>query len=122
MIRRPPRSTRTDTLFPYTTLFRSVRTGSDLATVGGLGHGRDGLGAHGGFLSGMPIPWDPQEWCSLEVMSPYYGQGEGVSRVHNVHIVPLLNLLFICMCSACLGVSVGVCPVIPPRSERLWRG
>src|SRR3546814_15490540 len=25
MIRRPPRSTRTDTLFPYTTLFRSHR-------------------------------------------------------------------------------------------------
>src|SRR3546814_13209321 len=25
MSRRPPRSTRTDTLFPYTTLFRSVR-------------------------------------------------------------------------------------------------
>src|SRR3546814_12894109 len=29
MIRRPPRSTRTDTLFPYTTLFRS-RRGEDL--------------------------------------------------------------------------------------------
>src|SRR3546814_17649201 len=28
MIRRPPRSTRTDTLFPYTTLFRSVQPGS----------------------------------------------------------------------------------------------
>src|SRR3546814_7633399 len=26
MIRRPPRSTRTDTLFPYTTLFRSTDT------------------------------------------------------------------------------------------------
>src|SRR3546814_15850555 len=26
MIRRPPRSTRTDTLFPYTTLFRSICT------------------------------------------------------------------------------------------------
>src|SRR3546814_4257412 len=26
MIRRPPRSTRTDTLFPYTTLFRSADT------------------------------------------------------------------------------------------------
>src|SRR3546814_3608863 len=26
MIRRPPRSTRTDTLFPYTTLFRSGRS------------------------------------------------------------------------------------------------
>src|SRR3546814_16730738 len=36
MIRRPPRSTRTDTRFPYTTLFRSggVRTlGRDLAEV-----------------------------------------------------------------------------------------
>src|SRR3546814_20679993 len=28
MIRRPPRSTRTDTLFPYTTLFRSQVVGS----------------------------------------------------------------------------------------------
>src|SRR3546814_5139997 len=27
MIRRPPRSTRTDTLFPYTTLFRSLEQG-----------------------------------------------------------------------------------------------
>src|SRR3546814_17412572 len=26
MIRRPPRSTRTDTLFPYTTLFRSLNS------------------------------------------------------------------------------------------------
>src|SRR3546814_9472419 len=25
MVRRPPRSTRTDTLFPYTTLFRSIK-------------------------------------------------------------------------------------------------
>src|SRR3546814_18392035 len=30
MIRRPPRSTRTDTLFPYTTLFRSRRIGMTL--------------------------------------------------------------------------------------------
>src|SRR3546814_19211832 len=29
MIRRPPRSTRTDTLFPYTTLFRSFDMGFD---------------------------------------------------------------------------------------------
>src|SRR3546814_8817943 len=28
MIRRPPRSTRTDTLFPYTTLFRSLDLGT----------------------------------------------------------------------------------------------
>src|SRR3546814_18814078 len=30
MIRRPPRSTRTDTLFPYTTLFRSNAAHNDL--------------------------------------------------------------------------------------------
>src|SRR3546814_8999799 len=34
MIRRPPRSTRTDTLFPYTTLFRSAAvTARQLVTV-----------------------------------------------------------------------------------------
>src|SRR3546814_3183729 len=33
MIRRPPRSTRTDTLFPYTTLFRSEATGHWVAFV-----------------------------------------------------------------------------------------
>src|SRR3546814_1213552 len=32
MIRRPPRSTRTDTLFPYTTLFRSVE--ADRGNIG----------------------------------------------------------------------------------------
>src|SRR3546814_19694483 len=31
MVRRPPRSTRTDTLFPYTTLFRSKVVWSDLS-------------------------------------------------------------------------------------------
>src|SRR3546814_15771842 len=38
MIRRPPRSTRTDTLFPYTTLFRSFTGGFD-----GQGHAIGGL-------------------------------------------------------------------------------
>src|SRR3546814_12295028 len=50
MIRRTPRSTRTDTLFPYTTLFRSIdriRIGCPRpaeqrhsAGIGGHGHGR----------------------------------------------------------------------------------
>src|SRR3546814_3628002 len=46
MIRRPPRSTRTDTLFPYTTLFRSLAPPTaperDVAyrTTGGGCHGR----------------------------------------------------------------------------------
>src|SRR3546814_2282911 len=38
MIRRPPRSTRTDTLFPYTTLFRSGQASiAGLASRGGAG-------------------------------------------------------------------------------------
>src|SRR3546814_12092283 len=40
MIRRPPRSTRTDTLFPYTTLFRSA----------GLIDGDHGAGLHQTFV------------------------------------------------------------------------
>src|SRR3546814_3990437 len=46
MIRRPPRSTRTDTLFPYTTLFRSQlnqrqrRQSAFLVPVEQLAHGR----------------------------------------------------------------------------------
>src|SRR3546814_1203440 len=37
MIRRPPRSTRTDTLFPYTTLFRSLTPGlADVLLDAGL--------------------------------------------------------------------------------------
>src|SRR3546814_3692802 len=35
MIRRPPRSTRTDTLFPYTTLFRSPRERAAEAVIDG---------------------------------------------------------------------------------------
>src|SRR3546814_18153072 len=48
MIRRPPRSTRTDTLFPYTTLFRSAKAktinkylGKDFVVLASYGHVRD---------------------------------------------------------------------------------
>src|SRR3546814_20566893 len=52
MIRRPPRSTRTDTLFPYTTLFRSesarelVVHGHRVLVQTGAG---EGIGAHDRF-------------------------------------------------------------------------
>src|SRR3546814_17558355 len=50
MIRRPPRSTRTDTLFPYTTLFRS---GDAKAGDAHRKHfrGRFHHGMHGGMLA-----------------------------------------------------------------------
>src|SRR3546814_13245611 len=57
MIRRPPRSTRTDTLFPYTTLFRSVDDVPfllDLARLGGIGfHDRPSSSCRG---SGTDTP------------------------------------------------------------------
>src|SRR3546814_8994970 len=40
MIRRPPRSTRTDTLVPYTTLFRSNAWSGGGCAVGGIDAGR----------------------------------------------------------------------------------
>src|SRR3546814_12915830 len=48
MIRRPPRSTRTDTLFPYTTLFRSFteKKNADLGQLW-LEHGKPMLFAKG---------------------------------------------------------------------------
>src|SRR3546814_14495606 len=53
MIRRPPRSTRTDTLFPYTTLFRSVIGEAD-DLVGEKGVGGGGLAALPGFFLQPP--------------------------------------------------------------------
>src|SRR3546814_3660505 len=52
MIRRPPRSTRTDTLFPYTTLFRSPKASSG-ASSRSTNHRGSGIGC---FLhmSGRP--------------------------------------------------------------------
>src|SRR3546814_5605562 len=69
MIRRPPRSTRTDTLFPYTTLFRSRPRGQEIA---GPGHGALELvgacrasqlargahtGRHGGARAHRPVAY-----------------------------------------------------------------
>src|SRR3546814_1853375 len=60
MIRRPPRSTRTDTLFPYTTLFRSRLGGvllrlQPVLRLHTLGHEHDGVGMRG-FAKGGPLP------------------------------------------------------------------
>src|SRR3546814_14656321 len=71
MIRRPPRSTRTDTLFPYTTLFRSLEarlSGVELrpraqAEEGrllvGLAHRQRGVAA--GFGEGVAAGVDMRE-------------------------------------------------------------
>src|SRR3546814_16687236 len=66
MIRRPPRSTRADTLFPYTTLFRSVPPFAYLAderegrlvagmAAGASGDGDDPVDPHFGAFLGVPV-------------------------------------------------------------------
>src|SRR3546814_6913961 len=60
MIRRPPRSTRTDTLFPYTTLFRSVQNLAlfrGMSTLDNLRTGR-GLKMKRGLLW-QALYWGP---------------------------------------------------------------
>src|SRR3546814_6012281 len=56
MIRRPPRSTRTDTLFPYTTLFRSAVPGR-----AGRARRRRNRGGRGVRGAGPALPGDPDE-------------------------------------------------------------
>src|SRR3546814_5129368 len=60
MIRRPPRSTRTDTLFPYTTLFRSI----DFFSISNVNCSscfqehiiaRSSVGMHGGLGGGLVV-------------------------------------------------------------------
>src|SRR3546814_6391196 len=61
MIRRPPRSTRTDTLFPYTTLFRSYLTETYLRELGvSLGHRRVLLAATAKLMIGPEAHPDPR--------------------------------------------------------------
>src|SRR3546814_10858233 len=78
MVRRPPRSTRTDTLFPYTTLLRSVRRGggrADALQCAGDDqdperHGRSGcsdLRRHGG--KGVPPARGRSEEHTSELQS-----------------------------------------------------
>src|SRR3546814_5861949 len=53
MIRRPPRSTRTDTLFPYTTLFRSQ--GKRLIAVGCFCIGTNQVELNAARKLGVPV-------------------------------------------------------------------
>src|SRR3546814_18987189 len=82
MIRRPPRSTRTDTLFPYTTLFRSFATRN--AGSGETGRcyfirrgGRSSLRFSGaGIAAGTGNPWPAQGTGAVFEPAP----GKNVSR------------------------------------------
>src|SRR3546814_4746129 len=72
MLRQPPRSTRTDTLFPYTTLFRSLGVGIDTATrayVNLLYIDQDNV--PDGYVPTIGLPgWEPQPGLDRLVGNP----------------------------------------------------
>src|SRR3546814_15288752 len=77
MIRRPPRSTRTDTLFPYTTLFRSLPVAVDF-----LAHGD---GAEAGSLEIPVLPL-------LHHLAEIGRQGRGIGvEIDEDEAVPLVH-------------------------------
>src|SRR3546814_5304449 len=71
MIRRPPRSTRTDTLFPYTTLFRSYGLLERLALKGG---GASNFGCGQAALIERNCCRKSDGWCGLRLLEDAPGK------------------------------------------------
>src|SRR3546814_1273820 len=69
MIRRPPRSTRTDTLFPYTTLFRS--TGFYRRSPGfvdNIGTGTKNVNESDSKGARLAIGWTPSDRLTIDLV------------------------------------------------------
>src|SRR3546814_7038520 len=96
MIRRPPRSTRTDTLFPYTTLFRSRddhRNSGDARLVGhrALGQGRTSRALRMGWRAAGNRHADPP--CGEAV-----GRGTVRSEEHTSELQSLMRISYAVFC------------------------
>src|SRR3546814_1985760 len=88
MIRRPPRSTRTDTLFPYTTLFRSVR---DV-----VGAGRKARGVCGDVVRRRPVRTAVEHDARLEAHDRAVGVGR--SEEHTSELQSLMRISYAVFC------------------------
>src|SRR3546814_6885074 len=95
MIRRPPRSTRTDTLFPYTTLFRSHAVAAEL---------QDRLveGADGGDVPEMRVAdvddHAPGSLAEIEGAEEGFGRGEERSEEHTSELQSLMRISYAVFC------------------------
>src|SRR3546814_1408601 len=110
MIRRPPRSTRTDTLFPYTTLFRSCYTKSLTHYARGTQSGLKGpptacrrsvSGTVSLPSSGCFSPF-PHGTSSLSVIQEYLGLEGGPPTRSEEHTSELRSLMRISYAVFCL--------------------
>src|SRR3546814_5059313 len=102
MIRRPPRSTRTDTLFPYTTLFRSGRSRrAGPARLHRLGDGDHALFR---FDRAFPVRHDPccagRETCAIEAAarSPTAAPAARRSEEHTSELQSLMRISYAVFC------------------------
>src|SRR3546814_10527970 len=104
MILRPPRSTRTDTLFPYTTLFRS-RTGSPLVPAArhqgrgapcGESFWHWALGADGGHGHAQP-PFRSSRLIGAE-RQPTSDCRSGRSEEHTSELQSLMRISYAVFC------------------------
>src|SRR3546814_2599593 len=110
MIRRPPRSTRTDTLFPYSTLFRSeVVAGAVVFRAAAVGHGehaqgeRDevGGGSHGQLDgTGVAIAWRNvhSNTSRVEWRRARYACATGRSEEHTSELQSLMRISYAVFC------------------------
>src|SRR3546814_4081403 len=92
MIRRPPRSTRTDTLLPYTTLFRSLVTlvSQDLSE----------FALHARAILGLPIPCIRQMGPAASAVILVEGESTEVSRSeeHTSELQSLMRISYAVFC------------------------
>src|SRR3546814_4392264 len=89
MIRRPPRSTRTDTLFPYTTLFRSraAREATDRKRRRTrVGHGVPKLNRR------------PAEFCTSTIETNWSMDGQRRSEEHTSELQSLMRISYAVFC------------------------
>src|SRR3546814_4308048 len=119
MIRRPPRSTRTDTLFPYTTLFRSVdkRPDSHALRPGALD--RNSQAEFIGFLAAEI--GDADRRCVLGQAhrgDPAYDQRADRSEEHTSELQSLMRISYAVFCLKKKKTSI---TLHEPRNRRLLR-
>src|SRR3546814_15098468 len=91
MIRRPPRSTRTDTLFPYTTLFRS------LPMLSGLGRRGKRHRRHRPWGAPPIIIWGDNDWGGGGGSS-WGGGSWGRSEEHTSELQSLMRISYAVFC------------------------
>src|SRR3546814_5949414 len=99
MIRRPPRSTRTDTLFPYTTLFRSA---TDWTTASATRISTSPVGRLGFTASGARATTLPVTVTTLSLRSDSITSKAGPSTRSEEHTSELQSLMRISYAVFCL--------------------